>query len=76
MPQKTVIRPLLYRLGKNGRFFATRQEAVRYWHQSTGLYKSSAPIVRLEFKDRRNLCEFFNAELSEEQDANRDNKVQ
>lgn len=76
MPAKTVIRPLLYRLGKRGRFFATKQEAVRHWHQSTGLYKSSAPIVRLEFKDRSDLCEFFNAEMQEEKDANRDNKVQ
>jgi hypothetical protein len=69
MPRKPTIRPVLFRLGKDGHFFATKSEAIEYWYQSTGKYKNSAPVDRIVFNTRAEMCDFINSLIREKQDG-------
>lgn len=61
MAQNPLIRPTFYILNdKQTLVFATKEEAIEHWCQSTGKYKNSAPVEKVVFDNKRQLCDWIN----------------
>jgi len=68
MAKKPLMRPAFYVLNdymyetgdKQTIIFATKEEAIEYWHQNTGKYKNSAPVEKIVFDNKRQLCDWIN----------------